>query len=92
MKNREALYIKAMTKWGEGAQKVAAIEEFSELIQALSRNLNGKADNVEEEMADAWNMLDQLMIMFDSKKVEEWREKKLTRLEAILNGEEDYDI
>ena len=88
----EALYKKAIERWGPQAQKVMAIEEFSELIHELSRNLNGKTSNIEEEMADAWIMLEQLMLLVDLDEVSHWKTMKLKRLKKILDGKVDYQV
>lgn len=57
----------AIHKYGAGAQIIKACEEFSELTCALTRFLNGQdsRENVIEEMADAFIMLNQLELIFD---------------------------
>ena len=51
---------------GYSHQKHKAIEEFSELNEALSRDLNGQGDraNIAEEMADCYIMLAQLELIY----------------------------
>lgn len=51
---------------GYAHQKHKAIEEASELIEALTRDLNGQGDrrNIAEEMADCYIMLAQLELIY----------------------------
>ena len=51
---------------GYSHQKHKAIEEFSELTEALSRDLNGDRDrkNIAEEMADCYIMLAQMELIY----------------------------
>ena len=78
---------KAIRRFGEYQQIEMAIEEMSELIQALSKYKRGKQHNVEEEIADVSIMLTQLKIMFDLKEIENQREFKLKRLEGTVKDE-----
>jgi endonuclease III-like uncharacterized protein len=78
------------------------VEELSELSQALCKSLirldstsnsslqnNLKqVDNIFEEMADVEIMLAQCKLMFCcDKEVEEWKDKKITRLAERLQKE-----
>lgn len=49
-------------------QKIVAMEELAELIQAISKDLRGypNQDNIAEEMADVYIMLHQLEIMYQN--------------------------
>ncbi|GAA0107354.1 YopX family protein [Clostridium tertium] len=58
---------KAIDTFGEGMQKIVAMEELAELQQALSKDLRGKEHNVEEEIADATIMLMQYTGLKDKK-------------------------
>ena len=78
---------KAIRHFGEYQQIEMAIEEMSELIQALSKYKRGKQHNVEEEIADVGIMLTQLKIMFNLKEIENQREFKLKRLERTVKDE-----
>lgn len=51
---------------GYAHQKHKAVEEFSELNEALARDLNGQGDraNITEEMADCYIMLAQLELIY----------------------------
>ena len=52
--------------FGKEAQTIKAIEELSELIQALSKEINykGNSENIAEEMADVQIMLYQLQFFY----------------------------
>ena len=71
---------KAINTYGNASQKVKAIEEMGELIQAISKSLLDNKNNVEEEIADVEIMLTQLKIMYNLSDVENWRNYKLNRL------------
>lgn len=75
------ILITAIHTFGEEAQERQAIEECSELIQAISHKHRGRPNNVAEEIADVEIMLDQLKIINDcAGKVEEIRKHKIERL------------
>lgn len=82
------LYTSAIREWGKEAQMLMAIEECSELIQALTKVWRGKhsKNNIEEEIADVEIMIGQLKIIFDADKVADWRMTKLERLHKLLHG------
>ena len=71
---------KAINTYGNASQKIKAIEEMGELIQAISKSLLDNENNVEEEIADVEIMLTQLKIMYNLSDVENWRNYKLNRL------------
>ena len=75
---------KAIDTFGAAHQQLKAVEEMGELIQAISKALIGKEHNVEEEIADVEIMLTQLKIMYDLKKIEEWKEFKINRLKGVV--------
>ncbi len=55
----------AIKKWGEGAQVLKAIEEFSELNVELAKYANGlDCDGLIGELADATIMIEQLSRIF----------------------------
>ena len=90
------LYEKLITKYGRGCQTTKALEELSELIQAIckyksklySGNLNqmdAVLANVAEEMADVEIMLEQLKIIFDNAEyVSKWKHLKQERIRGLL--------
>ena len=71
---------KAINSYGNASQKIKAIEEMGELIQAISKSLLDGENNVEEEIADVEIMLTQLKIMYSLNDIENWRNYKLNRL------------
>lgn len=84
--NKEEVVFKAIKTFGGDIQKIVAMEELAELQQALSKDIRGKEHNVEEEIADVTIMLWQLGVMYDKKKIEEWIDKKIDRLDKRLRG------
>jgi hypothetical protein len=66
-----------------------AMEEMSELIKELSKNLRGN-DNISaisEEMADVEIMLEQLKVIFSNRaEVDRYRAEKITRLAVNITG------
>lgn len=88
--------IAAAKKIGRKKQINIAIEELSELIQALCK-LNRKGSEVEyrcrlmdihEEIADVEIAITQLKLIFDmAPAVESWKEAKLERLEYLIKNQ-----
>lgn len=70
----------ALCKWGHAMQKIVAIEECSELIEALENSLVTGFHNVEEETADVEIMCLQLRLMYGSLQVDEERAAIANRL------------
>ncbi len=78
---------RAVNTYGKTAQLIMAMEEMSELIQALSKDIRGETDieNIAEEIADVEIMLTQLKIIFDCKEqVNSQKFRKISRLEERL--------
>lgn len=81
---------KAVRKFGKTAQLIMAMEEMSELIQALSKDIRGKGsrNNISEEIADVEIMLAQLKIIYrNDNDVDEWRADKLSLLQKRIDKE-----
>lgn len=75
----------AIELYGEKAQEEVAIEELSELIQAICHKHRGREHNIVEEIADVEIMLEQLKIINDcSIQVDGFVAEKLLRLERGL--------
>ena len=71
----------AIRKFGERNQEEVAIEECSELIQAISHKHRGREHNIPEEIADVEIMLMQLKIInCCTREVKEIRDRKISRL------------
>lgn len=84
MKNEIQIYKNAINKWGKETQINMVIEELAELISVLAkrnRKINGKNnDEICAEIADCQIMLNQLKIIYNSKKINDFKYKKLERL------------
>lgn len=81
------IYEKAVIKFGKTPQLIMAMEEMSELIQGLSKDIRGKRneDNISEEIADVEIMLAQLKIIYQNDaEVKKWKTDKLFRLQARI--------
>ena len=88
MEEKDILHF-AIRKNGERAQEEVAIEECSELIQAITHKHRGREHNIAEEIADVEIMIEQLkMINCCHKEVEEIRNRKIKRLFQRLLGQE----
>lgn len=80
---KEELYDLAIEKYGANMQKVVCMEEMSELVKELSKDIRG-AGNIKaltEELADVSIMVEQMIRHYDLQEaVKIEREKKLKRL------------
>lgn len=73
----------AIETYGAKHQMIVAIEELSELQKELCKHLrfSGNRDNISEEIADVYIVLEQLILIFNnSEDVERQVEFKLDRL------------
>lgn len=91
-KKRGNVRAEAIVKYGQRHQIIVAIEELSELQQALTKCLRSDTAqdewNVAEEIGDVEIALEQLKMMFRNEtKVEESKRWKIERLEARLDDE-----
>ena len=78
----------AIRKFGEKNQEEVAIEECSELIQAISHKHRGREHNIPEEIADVEIMLMQLKIInCCTREVKEIRDRKIARLLNRVRGD-----
>lgn len=93
--NDERIMQQAIETYGVQAQCDVAIEEMAELTKAIVKirrvaddyeKTQAALDNLLEEIADAGIMIEQMKIMWGPKQVEEYRRKKLERLERRLEG------
>lgn len=80
---------RAIETYGEYMQLTVAVEEFSELIKEICKfnRGNDNIDNITEEMADCYIMLEQLRIIFEIKNssIYAMMEEKLERLRNRLD-------
>lgn len=82
-------YEKALKTWGKNPQMMQVIEEMSELIKEIIKNINRNKDNVNEiieETADVEIMLEQLKVCYNiNKEVDEYKKQKLLMIEKRLD-------
>ena len=90
------LYWSAIKTFGVDLQLAVAIEEMAELTKAIVKirrvaddygKTQAARENLLEEIADVDIMIEQMKIMWGPKRVEEYRRKKLERLERRLNDD-----
>ena len=90
--SHKELYESIVNSMGSESQIEKAIEELSELIHALQKwkekVSQDTEDHVIEEIADAYNMIEQLSFMFGVDKVREVRIQKLRRFCKIIQNKE----
>ena len=83
---------RALETWGEQAQMLMVVEEMSELMKEVLKNINRKKNNIDEiieETADVEIMLEQLKENYKiAEKVEAYKKDKIKLIEQRLN---DWD-
>lgn len=83
---------RALETWGEQAQMLMVVEEMSELMKEILKNINRKKNNIDaiiEETADVEIMLEQLKENYQIvEKVEAYKKDKIKIIEQRLN---DWD-
>jgi Ca2+-binding EF-hand superfamily protein len=77
--------------YGPEAQKKKSIEELSELITLLAREQTGRVKKEEliEEIADSYNMLDQMVMIYGIK--EEVKAIRKAKIERTLDHINEVD-
>ena len=92
----ERIMQQAIETYGVQAQCDVAIEEMAELTKAIVKirrvaddyeKTQAALENLLEEIADVDIMIDQMKIMWGPKQVEEYRRKKLERLDRRLQDD-----
>ena len=86
-KERIKAYETFINNWGEKAQIMMSIEEMSELTKALCKYLRFGKDkltqdleyNIKEEIADVYNMVNQLKMMFGNEEIMKIADEKINR-------------
>ena len=83
---------RALHTWGEQAQMMMVVEEMSELMKEILKNVNSGKDNLAEiieETADVEIMLEQLKENYQiADKVEAYKSEKIKLIERRLD---DWD-
>ena len=96
MLDGESIMQQAIKTYGVQAQCDVAVEEMAELTKAIVKirrvaddyeKTQAALENLLEEIADVDIMIEQMKIMWGPKQVEEYRKKKLERLERRLNDD-----
>lgn len=90
--NADELYKRALRVWGKEPQMLQVVEEMSELIKEILKNVNRKKDNISaliEETADVEIMLGQLKCCYDI--AEEVANYKAEKLKLINQRLEDWE-
>ncbi len=83
-----AILEEAIVEFGKKAQFWMALEEMSELTCAIARMQRGRTsiEDIAEEVADVFIMMQQLAMMTDPKLVQEIVDKKIERLERRIEA------
>lgn len=87
--NEEQLYKRALRVWGKEPQMLQVIEEMSELIKEILKNVNRNKENVDaiiEETADVEIMLGQLKCCYGiAEQIKAYKAEKLKTIEKRLD-------
>jgi NTP pyrophosphatase (non-canonical NTP hydrolase) len=85
---QKGIMLQALSRYGVDAQDDIAIEEMSELTKAIIKNRRYKTfatlENLYEELADVYIMLEQIMMSLDKDRVQSYANSKLERLNERL--------
>ena len=88
--DEQKLYERAIKVWGKEPQMLQVIEEMSELIKEILKNVNRKKDNtaaIIEETADVEIMLGQLKCCYNIKEqVAQYKAEKLKLISERLDN------
>lgn len=80
---------RALDTWGKEAQMLMVVEEMSELMKEILKNINRKKNNIAEiieETADVEIMLEQLKANYNiEKQVSDYKSDKILKIERNLN-------
>lgn len=83
------IYHRALKTWGKNPQMLQVIEEMSELIKEILKNVNRGKDNVSEiieETADVEIMLEQLKCCYNiNTQVADYKKQKLLKIAKRLD-------
>lgn len=82
---------RAIESFGVDSQKMMAVEECAELVDALMKEKRGRvsADDVITEIADVQIMMEQLAQIYGREKVKRERYRKLRRLDVRVRRNRD---
>lgn len=87
--NRE-ITKESIMRYGELEQQIVAMEELSELVQAISKWMRKKESNIVEEIADVTIMMDNLKVIhgIDDRVIQSVIDDKQQRLKRRMEGRE----
>ena len=83
----KSILVKAIVCCGPDHQKSVAIEELSELIKEICKDIRGMLDieHLSEEIADVEIMIEQLKIIYSVRNLtEDYRKNKIKRIEERI--------
>ena len=93
MMTYQEIFNKAISTYGEKAQKLMAIEEMSELTKEICKDFRGLRDreHLIEEMADVTIMLDQMLLIYkiSGEEILSMCARKMKRLKERLEKQND---
>ena len=93
MMTYQEIFNKAISTYGEKAQKLMAIEEMSELTKEICKDFRGLLDreHLIEEMADVTIMLDQMLLIYkiSGEEILSMCARKMKRLKERLEKQND---
>lgn len=91
--NENNTYQRALKAWGKDAQMLQVIEEMSELMKEILKNINRHKNNLDkiiEETADIEIMLEQLKYCYNiHQKVDDYKKAKLIKIDQRLDDWEN---
>lgn len=78
----------ALLTFGHSPQKMMAIEECAEFINAIAKEKRGRAGREEiiSEIADVMIMMEQMAVIYGQDAVEKEKSRKLARLEERIKS------
>lgn len=90
--SKKSIYKAAVEKWGIELQFIMVIQEFAELIKAITNvfRRRGRVDDLLEELADAEIMIEQMRYLYreHDKRFSQIKQAKLDRLRALIGEKE----
>ena len=89
----ENILFQSVRYYGKDIQSVVCMEECSELIQCISKELRGKSDisHLSEEIADVLICIKMLQLMYDiqDSQLQDWVNAKQKRIEERMMSYDD---
>ena len=93
---KDNILVEAIEKFGKDVQLIVALEELAELQKEICKGIRYNFNNIDEisdEIADVYIMLEQLQIIFNNNDIVKNRiHFKISRLEQILGIEKLTEV